>query len=89
MQPADNAILRRVALATLAVFFLVGGPALGGMAVLLGFACAMLCMGLVGLRGERVWLMMTLTTYAVVALMAWNGITDCPPGSTNHCAVGR
>lgn len=89
MQPADNAILRRATLAALAAFFVFGGPAIGAMAVLLAFATALLCLGLVGLHGERIWLRMTLITYVVVAIAAWNGITECAPGAPNHCAVGR
>jgi uncharacterized RDD family membrane protein YckC len=84
-----NAVLRRITLAALAAFFLFGGPAIGAMAILLAFACAMMCMGLPGLKGERIWLTMTLATYAMVAIMTWNGITECAPGSDNHCAVGR
>ena len=89
MDARSNETLRRATLVALACFFVLGGPALGAMAVLLAFACAMMCMGLVGLRGERVWLTMTLITYGFVALMSWNGITECAPGAVNHCAVGR
>lgn len=89
MHPEDNAVLRRATLAALAAFFLFGGPAIGAMAVLLAFATALPCMGLAGLRGERVWLTLTLITYGVVAVMAWNGITECAAGAPNHCAVGR
>jgi hypothetical protein len=85
----ENSALRKVTVAAVAAFFLFGGLAIGAMAVMVAFACAMICMGIGGLRGERVWLTLTLITYIAIAVMSWNGITECAAGAPNHCAVGR
>lgn len=76
-------------LAAAGVSALVGGWV--GLAVLgtLAACTFMLCMGLDGERGERIWIQMTLTIWLIVGLWAWSGTTECPPDAPNHCAVGR